>query len=241
MNSLYEVARKATAGWCCFFDEPVPYPDGVKLQERLHAARVANRIPDVVLFLEHAPVITLGARGRTQHLLVAPEELAARGIALHHASRGGDVTYHGPGQLVMYPILRLGENEADSHSYLFNLEEIAIRAAADFGVAAFRRSGMNGAWTHRGKIAAIGFRLKRWVTLHGMSFNVAPNLEHFGLIVPCGLHGEAVTSLREILRERCPTLADVRERMRAHFEAVCGRALTLKSPAELFALIGENT
>lgn len=241
MTNTYESRPRPRAGWCYFLDKPVPYPDGVAMQKRLHEARLANQIPDVVLFLEHTPVITLGARGRTQHLLVAPQELAARDIALHHASRGGDVTYHGPGQLVMYPILRLGENEADAHSYLFNLEEIAIRTAADFGVVAFRRSGMNGAWTHRGKIAAIGFRLKRWVTLHGMSFNVAPNLEHFRLIVPCGLHGEAVTSLREILGERCPTVAAVRERMRAHFEAVCGRALVMKPSTELSDFAGKET
>lgn len=224
--------------WAFFFSEPVPYLEAVRLQERLHAARCLENIPDAVLFLEHPPVITLGARGRTEHLVADVAQLREMGIECHQASRGGDVTYHGPGQLVIYPILRLGTHEADAHSYLSNLEEIAIRTAADFGVRAFRRAGMNGAWTESGKIAAIGFRLKRWVTLHGMSFNVAPNLSHFSLIVPCGLHGEPVTSLKAILGDRCPALAEVRERMSRHFEAVCGRRLTVKPVSELDRLLG---
>jgi lipoyl(octanoyl) transferase len=219
--------------WAFFFDKPVPYLEAVRLQERLHAARCAETIPDTVLFLEHTPVITLGARGRTEHLLANAERLRELGIECHKASRGGDVTYHGPGQLVMYPILRLGSHEADAHSYLFNLEEIAVRTAADFDVRAYRRAGMNGAWTDSGKIAAIGFRLRRWVTLHGMSFNVSPNLGHFSLIVPCGLHGEPVSSLQAIMGERCPSVSDVQDRMAHHFETVCGRRLDLRPIAEL--------
>lgn len=219
--------------WAVYFDSPMPFAEGVRLQERLHDARARDRIPDTVLFLEHAPVITLGTRGRTNHLLASPGRLKELGIDLVTASRGGDVTYHGPGQLVMYPIIRLGEREADSHSYLFNLEEIAIRTAADFNVAARRRKGMNGAWAEQGKIAAIGFRLKRWITMHGMSFNVRPDLSGFRLIVPCGLAGEPVSSLHEILGAACPALAAARDRMTAHFGAVCGRALTVfRTPAE---------
>ncbi len=209
------------------FPDPVRYRDGVRLQEALVRARQADAIPDTVLFLEHAPVITLGRRGRRNFLLARPEELAARGVDLEHASRGGDVTYHGPGQLVMYPILKLGSADNDAHGYLRNLEEIAIRTAADFGLEAYRRPGMNGAWTDAGKLAAIGFHLKRWVTLHGMSFNVDLDLQGFSLIIGCGLVGEKVSSLRSQLGPACPPMARVREAMARHFGSVCGRALTV--------------
>ncbi len=211
--------------WCVFFKSPLSYADGVRIQEQIHKLRSADRIPDTVLFLEHRPVVTLGTRGRSNYLLIPPEQLAARGIEFARASRGGDVTFHGPGQIVMYPILKLGAREADAHSYLTNLEEIAIRTAADFGVAARRRKGMNGAWTDDGKIAAIGFRLKRWITMHGMSFNVNVDLEGFGTIVPCGLQGEPVSSLKKILGDRCPSPEEVRARMAHHFSEVCGRPL----------------
>jgi len=197
------------------------------MQERLVAARMADRIPDVVLFLEHAPVVTLGNRGRTHHLLLSPEDLARRGIELAHASRGGDVTYHGPGQLVIYPILKLGTREADAHGYMSNLEEVAIRTAGSFGVEAFRNQGKNGAWTRQGKIAAIGFRLRRWVSYHGMSFNVDVDLSGFSTIVPCGLVGDPVSSLKEILGDRCPSVSEVRTAMAAHFGEVCGRPLEI--------------
>jgi lipoate-protein ligase B len=211
-----------------FLDTPVRYADGVRLQEHLHRARLADRIPDTVLFLEHRPVITLGRRGRDNFLLAERADLARRGIDLVHSSRGGDVTYHGPGQLVMYPILKLGVTEADAHGYLNNLEEIAVRTAADFGISAYRRPGMNGAWTDAGKIAAIGFALKRWVTMHGMSFNVNLDLSGFDLIVGCGLVGEKVASLKTFLGPRVPAIADVRARMAAHFETVMQRPLAIR-------------
>ena len=224
------------------FNKPVPYDTGIRIQQRLYEARLAGAIPDTVLFLEHEPVVTMGRRGRRNHLVVSEEELRARGIQLALASRGGDVTYHGPGQLVMYPILRLGAREADSHGYLGNLEEIAIRTAAAFGVEAFRREGMSGAWTGAGKLAAIGFQIKRWITLHGMSFNVAQDPGGFRLIVGCGLVGERVVSLRELLGERCPELGEVRAAMIAAFEAVCARPLRVFAadqslPDNLAALI----
>lgn len=213
--------------WAVFFDAPIPYAHGVRMQERLHAARLGDAIPDTVLFLEHTPVVTLGQRGRDDGVRVAPERLSELGVDLAKASRGGNVTFHGPGQCVLYPILRLGSHEADAHGYLHNLEEVAIRAAADFGVQAFRREGKNGAWTSDGKIAAIGFRLKRWVTLHGMSFNVQVDLAGFDLIVPCGLAGERVSSLARLLGPRCPAVATVRDGLARHFAEVCGRELTI--------------
>ncbi len=215
----------AMSAWVFFLDRPVPYDEGVRLQTDLVAARLAGTIPDTVLFLEHPPVITLGVRARADHVLLPAAELARRGIALHHSSRGGDVTWHGPGQVVMYPILRLGEQEADARGYLHNLEDIALRTAAAFGVAAFRRPGLTGAWTDAGKLAAIGIRLKRWITFHGLSFNVNPDLAGFAAIVPCGLQGERIATLAGLLGARCPPLAAVRSEMARQFAAVCRRDL----------------
>ncbi len=211
--------------YAIFFPEPVAYAEGLRLQLALHEARLADSIPDTVLFLQHRPVITLGRRGRTNHLLAHEAELKKRGIDLFEASRGGDVTYHGPGQMVMYPIMRLSKSGTDSHSHLHNLEEIAIRTCATYSVEAWRREGKSGAWTAGGKIAAIGFKLQRWVTLHGMSFNVEEGLDGFQLIVPCGLAGEPIASLRKLIREKTPALDAVGQTMADHFERVCGRSL----------------
>lgn len=217
-----------------FLPGPVSYAAALRLQEALHAARLQDRLPDTALFLEHRPVITLGRRGRTRHLLVPEQRLREEGIELHVASRGGDVTYHGPGQLVLYPILKLGEARADSHRYLWCLEEIALRTARSFGVEALRRPGMSGAWTSQGKLAAIGFHLKRWVTLHGMSFNVDLDLKGFSLIVGCGLEGEPVTSLKELLGPRAPTVAQVGASMAGHLRDVLERPFEVHgSPASL--------
>ena len=197
------------------------------------AARIAERIPDTVLLLQHTPVVTLGRRARDEHLLVAPEALAERGIDFHVSARGGDITYHGPGQAVLYPILKLGSKEADAHGYLWNLEEAALRTAADFGVPAFRREGKSGAWTEAGKIAAIGFKLRRWVSFHGMSFNVDVDLSGFDLMVPCGLAGEPVVSLASLLGGRCPAMPEVHAALIRHFSEVSGRVFA-SMPAEAF-------
>lgn len=218
--------------WAIIIENPLPYDDGVRLQTALVDARIAGTIPDTVLFLEHTSVITLGVRSQDSHVLLSSADLKRRHIDLYHSSRGGDVTWHGPGQLVMYPIIRLGEQETDAHGYLHNLEEIAIRTAGDFGVAAYRRPGITGAWTQAGKLAAIGIRLKRWVTFHGMSFNVKPDLSGFATIIPCGLVGETVTSLEKLLGAACPTLAQVREQMERHFSDVCRRELKWAGPAD---------
>lgn len=218
--------------WAVKFDEPVGYQAGLAIQRRLLAARQAGEIPDTVLILQHQPVITLGNRGRDNYLLKTTEEYAALGIELHHAERGGDVTFHAPGQWVLYPILHLGGNEADSHGYLYNLEEIAIRTLGDVGIEGFRRDGKSGAWTGQGKVAAIGFRLKKWVSFHGMSFNVSLDLSGFQTIVPCGLVGESVASLQTILGNDCPAMAVVRDALLSHFSVVCARELTMFNSEE---------
>jgi lipoate-protein ligase B len=171
--------------------------------------------------------VTLGNRGRDNYLLLSREEYAARGIELFHVERGGDVTYHAPGQWVLYPIIYLGGRGADSHGYLWNLEEVALRTLADFGIAGFRREGKNGAWTEQGKVAAIGFRLKRWVSFHGMSFNVCLDLSGFQTIVPCGLVGQPVASMQTVLGDACPVQDAVRDRLLTNFAEVCARDLEI--------------
>lgn len=209
--------------WFFTFPCAVPFAPAAALQDLLVAARARGSVPDLVLVLEHRPVVTLGTRGRTQHLLADEAALALRGVELCQASRGGDVTYHGPGQLVLYPVLALAAGEADTRRYLGALEEVAIRTAACFGVRAFRREGKTGAWTDAGKIAAIGVRFRKWVTSHGMSFNVDVDLSFNDLIVPCGLVGERVASLRTILGGACPSVAEARDGLLAAFCEVFGR------------------
>lgn len=211
--------------WSVSFNEPVPYRQALDLQRRLLKARQEDLIPDTVLILQHTPVITLGNRGRDNYLLKSKEEYRELGIEVFHAERGGDVTFHGPGQWVLYPILYLGGNEADSHGYLSNLEEIAIRTLGDYGIRGFRREGKSGAWTDAGKIAAIGFRLKKWVSFHGMSFNVCNDLMGFDTIVPCGLVGEPVATLQTILGDDCPSMDQVQDSLLNHFSGVCRREL----------------
>jgi lipoyl(octanoyl) transferase len=157
--------------------------------------------------------------------LVGETELAAHGIELEVASRGGDVTYHGPGQWVLYPILRLDRKTAGARGFLYRLEEVAIRTADSFGIPAYRRQGRAGAWTDHGKIAAIGFRVRRGITSHGMSLNVASDLGGFSRIVPCGLVGEPVASLAGILGAAAPSLDDVAQAMAKACSAVFERPL----------------
>jgi len=211
--------------WSVSFKEPVPYQQGLDIQRRLLKARQDNLIPDTVLILQHTPVVTMGNRGRDNYLLKSEEEYRDMGIDLFRAERGGDVTFHGPGQWVLYPILYLGGNEADSHGYLANLEEIAIRTLGDYGIEGFRREGKSGAWTAAGKIAAIGFRLKKWVSFHGMSFNVCNDLMGFDTIVPCGLVGDPVATLKTILGDESPDMSAVRDSLLNHFSAICNREL----------------
>ena len=207
------------------FPAAVPYERALAWQARLVEARQADAIPDVVLALEHEPVITRGVRARDAHLLATPERLARLGVALCDTPRGGDVTYHGPGQVVLYPILKLQDAEADAHLHVTRLEESAIRMVAGFGVPSYRRPGKTGVWTDAGKLAAIGVRFQRWVSSHGISLNVSPDLSHFGLIVPCGLAGEPVTSLAALLGDRCPSTTAARDGWLQHVAAVFGRRL----------------
>ena len=197
----------------------VRYADGLALQERLVGERKTGAIADTLLLLEHDPVFTLGRNARHENMLVSGELLRARGFDVFEAGRGGDVTYHGPGQLVAYPIFDLAPDRKDVHRYVRDLEEVMIRLCADHGLAAGRVAGRTGCWVGDEKIGAIGVRLSRWVTSHGLAFNVNADLAPFGLIVPCGIRDKGVTSLERRLGRKLP-LGEVMDRLTAHFAEI---------------------
>ena len=203
------------------------------LQKRLVDQRIADKIPDTLLLLQHPRVITLGRRGREESLLVDRQKLNAMGVDLQISQRGGDITVHGPGQWVLYPIMKLSANEMGTHGYLQALEEIAISTARAYGVEAYRRVGMAGGWTDQGKFAAIGFKFTRWVSWHGMSLNVSLDLRLFDLVVGCGLKGEKVTSLHELLGTSCPTMDETAQTLRNQAETVFQRELVNMSEDQL--------
>jgi len=171
------------------------YAEAHRLQKELQAKRISGEIDDTVLLLEHPPVLTMGRSAKEQHVLAAPDVLAARGISVHEVGRGGDVTYHGPGQLVAYPIIDLKPDRRDVRKYMWSLEETMIRTCADLGLAATRVEGLNGAWIGNRKVGAVGVRISRWVTMHGLALNANSDLTQFDLIVPCGIQDKTVTSL----------------------------------------------
>lgn len=200
----------------------VPYEPVLALQRQRHAEVVAGEAEETLFLLQHEPVITFGRNRGAGHLLASPDQLATRGVALCATERGGDITYHGPGQIVGYPILRLGPTERDISAYVWRLEEIMLRTAADFGVSAARQAGMRGIWAGGAKLGAVGVRVSNWVTLHGWALNVAPDLDRYGLIVPCGIQGCAVTSLQAQLG-RAPEMEAVEQRLVTHTAAVLDR------------------
>ena len=204
----------------------VAYADGLELQKELVEQRKTGEIPDQLLLLEHPPVITLGVRTRNDrsHVVATPETLEEAGVEVFESGRGGDVTYHGPGQLVGYPILDLKPDRCDVHRYVRDLEEVLIRAVAGFGIVSHRLPGLTGTWVGNEKLAAIGVRIARWVTSHGFALNVSTNLEHFGLIVPCGITGKGVTSM-DILSRKPTGMTDVESAVVDAFCVVFDRQL----------------
>jgi lipoyl(octanoyl) transferase len=202
----------------------VPYADGLELQRALVDDRKADRIPDTLLLLQHPHVVTIGVKkdGRS-HILATPEQLAARGVEVFETGRGGDVTYHGPGQIVGYPIIDLNPDRRDVHKYVRDLEEVMIRVCADYGVVAGRSKGFSGAWIGDAKIGAIGVRISRWITSHGFAFNVTTDVDFFNLIVPCGISDRGVTSLSKEIG-RAAEIADVENHFIGHFGTVFERS-----------------
>lgn len=177
----------------------VEYQAAWDLQRRLVDDRHAGQIPDQLLLLEHPHTFTIGRSGTRDHLLVPPDRLQALGATVLDVDRGGDITYHGPGQLVGYPILDLSTHGRDVHAYVRGLEEALIRLLARFSIAAGRSPGYTGVWVDDEKIAAIGVRISRWVTMHGFALNLNPDLAYFEAIVPCGIRDRGVTSLARLI------------------------------------------
>ncbi|HZP48394.1 MAG TPA: lipoyl(octanoyl) transferase LipB [Vicinamibacterales bacterium] len=209
----------------------VAYADALALQRALVDERKANAIGDQLLLVEHPHVLTLGVRGDggRSHILAAPDVLAARGVEVHETGRGGDITYHGPGQLVGYPIVDLKPDRQDVHKYVRDIEEVLIRTIAEYGIEAGRVEGLTGVWVGREKVAAIGVRIARWVTSHGFALNVTTDLDYFGLIVPCGIADRGVTSLERLLG-RAIDRRGVEDHVVAHFCRVFDRVPAAPEP-----------
>ena len=205
----------------------VPYREALALQRTLVEERRSNRIPDTLLLLQHPPVITLGVRGDggRSHIVASPDRLTELGVEVSETGRGGDVTYHGPGQIVGYPVVDLRPDRCDVHRYVRDLEEVMIRTCADYGVNAARIAGLTGAWVGSEKIGAIGVRISRWITSHGFAFNVSTDLDHVDLIVPCGISNLGVTSLARLLNREVANAA-VEDALIQHFASVFQRSVT---------------
>ncbi len=207
----------------------VPYGEALALQDRLVRERRLGVVPDQLLLLEHPHVITLGSSSSEAHVLAPAEELERLGIQRFEVGRGGDVTYHGPGQLVGYPVLDLKPDRTDLHRYLRDLEEVLIRVLSDFGIEGRREEGFTGVWHREGKIAAIGVRVSSgWITSHGFALNVDPDLRYFGIIVPCGIQERPVTSMARVLGS-APALPEVEEAVLEHFGEVFERQIVVVS------------
>jgi len=208
------------------------YLEAWPLQRRLVEMRQREEIPDVLLFVEHPPTYTLGRSGKRDHLLIGDQALAALDASFIETDRGGDITFHGPGQVVGYPILDLRQWVADVHAYLRALEEVLILALDRFGIEASREAGYTGVWHPGGKIAAIGVRVSRWVTSHGFALNVTTDLDYFRRIVPCGIVGRGVSSMASVLE--VPISPDgVREEVSTSFGSVFERTMKPVAEADL--------
>jgi lipoyl(octanoyl) transferase len=206
----------------------IPYDAAVRVQRRLVEARKSAAIPDVLVFCEHPHVITLGRNGKREHLRASDRVLGQMNVQFRPTDRGGDITYHGPGQVVGYPVLDLTGHRRDVRRYVQQLEEVMIRSTADYGVHAKRVEGRHGIWVETSsreeKLAAIGVHLSRWVTSHGFAYNVSTDLRFFDLIVPCGISDRGATSLERLLGRSVPT-SEVRERLAFHFGEVFRREM----------------
>jgi lipoyl(octanoyl) transferase len=218
----------------------IGYEPACELQRRAVEARKAGAAPDVLLLCEHPHVITLGRNGKLENLRASDSALRQNRVEFHLSDRGGDITYHGPGQIVGYPILDLASHRRDVRWYVDRLEETMIRATREFGVEARRIEGLHGIWVDAPagpeKLAALGVHLSRWVTSHGFAYNVSTDLRYFDLIVPCGISDKRATSLEKIL-ERGVDSSEVAEKLSRHFGEVFGRNLTPVSRAEFEAVL----
>jgi lipoate-protein ligase B len=210
----------------------VPYAQALDLQMQICELKRRGFDKDVLLLLEHPPTITLGRSANLNHLLVQEHELKSRGVALYNTDRGGDITFHGPGQLVGYPILSLRGGERDVHGYMRNLEESLIRLLAGYGINGVRDARFTGVWTNQGKIGAMGVHISRWVTRHGFALNVNTDLSFYDLIIPCGIMGRGVTSMQTLL-SRTFDLSEIAENYTQEFGRVFSRSMIRVGEHEL--------
>lgn len=213
----------------------VPYEEALEYQESLLAKRIAEEIPDSLILLEHPPTITTGRKGNTGNLLVKKEYLEKHGVSFVHASRGGDITFHGPGQIVGYPILNLKNHEMDIRKHLRSIEEVIIRTLGDFEIEGRRIDGVTGVWVKRSKIASIGIAIRKWVTYHGFALNVSTNLDYFELILSCGITDVRITSIGSWLgNEESIKMDDVVRSVIKNFMGVFGfEDFTLRNEKEI--------
>ncbi len=209
-----------------------------ELQQKIFDLRANKKIIDVLLLTEHHHVYTLGKSGDKTHLLAGQMELQASGADVYHIDRGGDVTYHGPGQLVGYPILDLSHYYLDLHRYLRDIEEILIRTLKDFGIKGHREENYTGVWAGSDKIAAIGVKVSRWITMHGFSLNVNTKLSYFDRIIPCGIFHKGITSMERILGNEV-SIQDVIKSVSSHFGDVFGIHTITADKDELFSTINK--
>lgn len=215
------------------------YAEAWKLQQQVFDLRHYGLVGDLLLFNEHEHVYTIGKAGDDNHLLASEEELRQGGVEVFHIDRGGDITYHGPGQLVGYPILDLNGYGADIHRYLRGLEEVLISALRDFGIAGEREEGMTGVWVKGEKIAAFGVKVSRWITMHGFALNVNTDLSKFGRIIPCGIFHKGVTSMERLLGTSV-SMADVERSVTEAFEEVFACQTMPMSREKLDALLSRH-
>lgn len=224
-------------GYCLELDIE-DYSTALRLQQSLNAARRKGSIPDTVIFLEHQPCFTVGRKGGFEHILAGEELLRQQGIAVYETDRGGDVTYHGPGQLICYPIIDLNDYGCDVHAYARRLEEVIIRTLKHYGITAGRKPGYPGVWVGSAKIAQEGIGVQNWVTMHGVSLNVCPKMQHFSLIIPCGISNYGVTSMEQLL-DHPVDIAAVRQEMRRQFSEVFDLLLEDVDPEDLRRMANE--
>lgn len=197
----------------------IEYHRAFELQKELLQQRLKGRIADTLLLLEHPPTITVGKSGKLENVLASPAQLSRAGVSLIFTDRGGDVTYHGPGQIVGYPILDLRARSRDAHQYVHNLEEVLIRTLADYGIKSGRDHNHAGVWVNDMEIAALGLSIRKWITMHGFALNVNAELDHFTLINPCGFTNKTATSIARLLGHELP-VDGVTESLLAHFAEV---------------------
>lgn len=215
------------------------YADTWELQKRIFAARVERRISDVLLLTEHEPVFTLGKGADENHLLATETELSEKKIDMFWIDRGGDVTFHGPGQIVGYPIIDLNQQYNDIHRYLRDIEEMIIRTLKEYGIEGGREKEFTGVWVKNDKIAALGVKVSKWITMHGFALNVHTDLSFFDRIIPCGIFHKGVTSLHNVLGRPVP-LTEVHAHLMRHFADIFSLQIKQISAEELLSLLHHN-